>query len=60
MHITRPPIFDRKVRFAVVGCGRIAQNHFDSIAKHSERAELAAVCDTNPLALAAVRQVLAG
>ena len=56
MHITRPPILDRKVRFAVVGCGRIAQNHFDSIAKHSERAELAAVCDTNPLALAAAHE----
>ena len=56
MHITRSPILDRKVRFAVVGCGRIAQNHFDSIAKHSERAELAAVCDTNPLALAAAHE----
>ena len=56
MHIIRPPILDRKVRFAVVGCGRIAQNHFESIAKHSERAELAAVCDTSPLALAAAHE----
>ena len=56
MHIIRPPILDRKVRFAVVGCGRIAQNHFESIAKHSERAELAAVCDTDPLALAAAHE----
>ena len=53
MHIARPPIVDRKVRFAVVGCGRIAQNHFESIAKHAERAELVAVCDTDPAALAA-------
>ncbi len=53
MHLTRPPITDRKVRFAVIGCGRIAQNHFESIKKHSERAELVAVCDTDPAALAA-------
>jgi UDP-N-acetyl-2-amino-2-deoxyglucuronate dehydrogenase len=40
------------VRFAVVGCGRIAQNHFEAIARHSSRADLAAVCDTDPSALA--------
>jgi UDP-N-acetyl-2-amino-2-deoxyglucuronate dehydrogenase len=55
MHLTRPPITDRKVRFAVIGCGRIAQNHFESIKKHSERAELVAVCDTDPAALAAAQ-----
>ncbi|MFO1201004.1 MAG: Gfo/Idh/MocA family oxidoreductase [Burkholderiaceae bacterium] len=49
----RPPVTGRKVRFAVIGCGRIAQNHFEAIARHSERAELAAVCDTDPAALAA-------
>ena len=46
-----PPINDRKIRFALVGCGRIAQNHFDAIRKHAERAELVAVCDTDPGAL---------
>ncbi len=51
MHIHRTPIIDRKVRFAVIGCGRIAQNHFESITRHSSRAELAAVCDTDPAAL---------
>lgn len=43
----------RKVRFALVGCGRIAGNHFDAIAAHHDRAELVGICDTNPVALAA-------
>jgi len=51
MHVRRTPITDRKVRFAIIGCGRIAQNHFESINKHSGRAELVAVCDTDPGAL---------
>lgn len=42
----------RKIRFALVGCGRIAQNHFNALAAHSEHAELVDVCDTNPSALA--------
>ena len=41
------PITDRKIRIAVVGCGRIAKNHFAAIAQHAERLELAAVCDTD-------------
>ena len=53
MHIQRPAVSDRKVRFALVGCGRISSNHFDAIKQHSERAELVAVCDTDPAALAA-------
>ena len=52
MHVRRTPITDRKVRFALIGCGRIAQNHFESISKHASRAELVAVCDTDPAALA--------
>ena len=47
-----PPIVDRKIRFALVGCGRIAENHFASVAKHSERAELVDVCDSDAGALA--------
>lgn len=39
------------VRFALVGCGRIAQNHFAAIKKHGERCELVDVCDTDPAAL---------
>lgn len=45
-------ITDRKIRFALVGCGRISNNHIDSITKHSAHAELVDVCDINPQALA--------
>ena len=47
------PITDRKIRLAVVGCGRISKNHFASIEKHADRVELAAVCDTDQATLAA-------
>ena len=43
----------RRIRFGLVGCGRISANHFDAIAAHAAEAELVAVCDTNPQALAA-------
>ena len=46
-------ILDRKLRFAVVGCGRIAQSHFKALLQHASRAELVAVCDNRPDALAA-------
>jgi len=36
-----------KIRLAVVGCGRIAKNHFAAIEKHAENIELVAVCDSN-------------
>lgn len=48
-----PPIVDRKIRLALVGCGRIAQNHFGAVAKHAGRIELVAVCDVENPALAA-------
>ncbi|MGF6781087.1 Gfo/Idh/MocA family protein [Paraburkholderia sp. GAS334] len=51
-----PPISDRKIRFALVGCGRIAQNHMDAIARHSERAEITDVCDIDPAALKAAEE----
>ena len=41
-------IIDRKIRFAVVGCGRISKNHFESLKKHADNAELVAVCDIDP------------
>jgi UDP-N-acetyl-2-amino-2-deoxyglucuronate dehydrogenase len=43
---------DRKVRMAIVGCGRISKNHFGSIEKHAENVALAAVCDIDPQVLA--------
>ncbi len=42
-----PIIKDRKIRCAIVGCGRISKNHFGSIEKHSENIELISICDTN-------------
>jgi UDP-N-acetyl-2-amino-2-deoxyglucuronate dehydrogenase len=52
----RAPIVDRKVRFAVVGCGRIANSHFEAIKRHADRAEVSDVCDTDPAALARAAQ----
>ena len=45
MTSTQEPITGRKIRIAVVGCGRVALNHFAAIAQHAENLELAAVCD---------------
>ena len=53
MHLHPPAITDRKVRFALAGCGRIAANHIESVARHADRAEMVAVCDPSPAALAA-------
>ena len=49
--MSNTPITNRKIRFALVGCGRISKNHFDSIRQHSEYAELVDVCDIDPAAL---------
>lgn len=47
---------DRRLRFALAGCGRISTSHFDALTKHADRAELVAVCDTDPAALARAHQ----
>ena len=47
------PITGRPIRFALVGCGRISANHIEALRQHRERAELVAVCDNDPAALAA-------
>ena len=52
MFITKPFVTDRRIRFALVGCGRISANHFDAIEKHSGRAELVGIGDVDPAALA--------
>lgn len=46
-------IEDRKIRIAVVGCGRISGKHFEAIERHGDDMELVAVCDRD-------REVLAG
>ena len=56
MQSERTPIRGRRIRFALVGCGRISANHIQSIERHAERAELVAVCDTDPAALAAAAE----
>ena len=52
-----PPVAGRKVRFALVGCGRIAKSHFDALSKHADLAELVDVCDTDPEALEAAARL---
>ncbi|MFA6013588.1 MAG: Gfo/Idh/MocA family oxidoreductase [Gallionellaceae bacterium] len=47
-----PVITGRKIRIAIVGCGRISKNHFGSIEKHADDFELVAVCDINASTLA--------
>jgi UDP-N-acetyl-2-amino-2-deoxyglucuronate dehydrogenase len=39
-------ISGRKIRVAVVGCGRISKNHFDSIEKHQKDMVLVSICDS--------------
>ena len=57
LHDVPAPLTERRVRVALVGCGRIAQNHFRAITQHAERCELTAVCDTDPLALATAAEL---
>ncbi len=45
------PINDRKIKVALVGCGRIANNHFGAMEKHADRMEVVEVCDVDPTAL---------
>lgn len=46
----------RPIRFALVGCGRIAANHIQALAAFRDEAELVDICDVNPEALQAVQQ----
>ncbi|HUJ52664.1 MAG TPA: Gfo/Idh/MocA family oxidoreductase [Steroidobacteraceae bacterium] len=50
------PVVGRKIRVALVGCGRIADKHLEAIRAHDERLELVAVCDTDRAALEAAMQ----
>jgi len=44
-------IENRKIRIAIVGCGRISKNHFGSIDKHMGNLELVAVCENDKAVL---------
>lgn len=50
---TYTPITGRKLRLALVGCGRIAANHFGAMEGHSGQIDLVDVCDIDPAALKA-------
>lgn len=47
------PITGRRIRFALVGCGRIWKNHVEALKKHAKNAEIVAVCDIDEKALEA-------
>jgi UDP-N-acetyl-2-amino-2-deoxyglucuronate dehydrogenase len=44
-------IKDRKIRMALVGCGRIAANHFGAMEQHAQDIEIVDVCDVDPTAI---------
>jgi UDP-N-acetyl-2-amino-2-deoxyglucuronate dehydrogenase len=44
-------ITNRKIRLALVGCGRIANSHFAAIESHADSFDLVDVCDVNAAAL---------
>lgn len=46
-----PVIKDRKIRIGIVGCGRIARNHFAAIEKFPDDLCLTSVCDISSQAL---------
>lgn len=43
----------KRIKLSLVGCGRIANNHFSAMEKHADRVELTDVCDIDPKALKA-------
>jgi UDP-N-acetyl-2-amino-2-deoxyglucuronate dehydrogenase len=50
-------ITDRKIRFALVGCGRISAQHLEALHAHGDNAEIVAVCDCDPEALRRAAEV---
>lgn len=54
MPSVRPPFKERRVRSALIGCGRIASNRVDAIRRHKDLAEFLYVSNTEPRALEAV------
>jgi UDP-N-acetyl-2-amino-2-deoxyglucuronate dehydrogenase len=47
MKINYSIILDRKIRVAIVGCGRISKNHFLAITKQQADMDLISICDNN-------------
>ena len=46
-----PIVTNRKIRIALVGCGRISANHFAAMEQHAADVELVDVCDVNVVAM---------
>ena len=40
-------IIPRKIKVAIIGCGRICKKHILAIISENERCELVAICDNN-------------
>tara|TARA_B100001057_G_C22865691_1_gene956406 strand:- start:1717 stop:2766 length:1050 start_codon:yes stop_codon:yes gene_type:complete len=47
----------RKIKVAVVGCGRISSNHFKSFKENKKDIELVAICDTNKKILSKFKKI---
>lgn len=52
------PITNRKIRFALVGCGRISTHHIGALQAHADEAELVDICDIESKALNAASQLV--
>ena len=48
----------RKIRIAIVGCGRISKNHINAIALHGKSAELVSFCDKSQERLKEAQKLL--
>jgi UDP-N-acetyl-2-amino-2-deoxyglucuronate dehydrogenase len=53
-----PSISDRRIRIALVGCGRISRNHIRAIALHHDRSEIVAICDIQDTRLEQCHQLM--
>src|SRR5262249_3518487 len=51
---------NRRARFAVVGCGRISEKHFEALRAHADSASVVAVCDPDEAALRKATQGAGG
>jgi len=47
---------DKKVNFALVGCGRISQKHVAAIRAHEKNCQLSLICDNDPANLKAAEK----
>lgn len=45
LYISKRSAIMKKLRFAIIGCGRISYKHVEAISNNHEEAELVAVCD---------------